>query len=493
LVNRSLAAERDSLWNAITNYWSHIGNTEYVIGVCVIVALIVWWRTKQWWYAVVPVIAISLQATIFVIATAIVGRPRPPVPAGPGTAHVEFPQRSPGCVDGPLCQLPAHGDADRARLVALARHDRVRSGPPARRVLADVSRHAPCQRCRCGRRAGDLLGAAGVALDQAWSGKEWLVSTVSRPGPIVVVVNPTKFDGLGEVRQELSRLGTEHEVEIRVVETTEDDPGFGQTRTALDQGAAVVCALGGDGTVRAVAQELAGTGVALGLLPGGTGNLLARNLDVPVSSISEAMEVVLDGLDRVIDLGWLDLDGERHAFTVMAGLGFDAKIMDDAPEGVKARVGWAAYVMSASKHLGDNSFQASITIDAGSRRVATRTVIVGNCGTLTGGIVLPDAVIDDGVLDVAILTPQSLADWTALAGRVLVGKEVDGPSIERRQGRQVELTAQPAQLVSRRGRAREGHPGHDQHRSRHSDRPRSTVRNGAPPPRMRARRPGVGA
>ena len=77
------------------------------------------------------------------------------------------------------------------------------------------------------------------------------MSTVSRPGPIVVVVNPTKFDDLGEVRQELSRLGTEHEVEIRVVETTEDDPGFGQTRTALDQGAAVVCALGGDGTVRA--------------------------------------------------------------------------------------------------------------------------------------------------------------------------------------------------------------------------------------------------
>ena len=225
--------------------------------------------------------------------------------------------------------------------------------------------------------------------------------------------------------------------------------------------------------MRAVAQELAGTGVALGLLPGGTGNLLARNLDVPVSSISEAMEVVLDGLDRVIDLGWLDLDGERHAFTVMAGLGFDAKIMDDAPEGVKARVGWAAYVMSASKHLGDNSFQASITIDAGeSESCDARTVIVGNCGTLTGGIVLlPDAVIDDGLLDVAILTPQSLADWTALAGRVLVGKEADGPSIERLQaGRWSTGTC------SRR------HPGHDQHRSRHPDRPRSTVRNGAPPP-----------
>ncbi|MFN8045282.1 MAG: phosphatase PAP2 family protein [Dermatophilaceae bacterium] len=80
VVNRALAAERDSTWNTITMFWSHIGNTEYVIGVCIIVALIVWWRTKQWWYAVVPVIAISVQATIFVIATAVVGRPRPDVP-----------------------------------------------------------------------------------------------------------------------------------------------------------------------------------------------------------------------------------------------------------------------------------------------------------------------------------------------------------------------------------------------------------------------------
>lgn len=80
LVNRDLAAARTSTWNTITTVWSHIGNTEYVIGVCVIVALIVWWRTKQWWYAVVPVLAISLQATVFVLATAVVGRSRPPVP-----------------------------------------------------------------------------------------------------------------------------------------------------------------------------------------------------------------------------------------------------------------------------------------------------------------------------------------------------------------------------------------------------------------------------
>ncbi len=90
-VNRDLAAGRTPTWNSITMVWSHIGNTEYVIGVAVLVALIVWWRTKQWWYAVVPVLAISLQATIFVIATAIVGRPRPEVshldPAPPTSSY----------------------------------------------------------------------------------------------------------------------------------------------------------------------------------------------------------------------------------------------------------------------------------------------------------------------------------------------------------------------------------------------------------------------
>jgi diacylglycerol kinase (ATP) len=284
-------------------------------------------------------------------------------------------------------------------------------------------------------------------------------------GPVVVVVNPTKFDDLAEVRQEVSRVATERGQEIRLVETTEDDPGFGQTRDAVDAGASVVCALGGDGTVRAVAEVLVGTGVPLGLLPGGTGNLLARNLELPMSSITDALDVVLTGTDRVIDVGWLEVDpaddeadaGDRpdrscddvHVFTVMAGIGFDAQIMDDAPEAVKAKVGWAAYVAAAAKHLGDNGFRVTVTPDDGEPMDReARTVIVGNCGTLTGGIVLlPDAVIDDGRLDLAVLTPESLTQWLGVAGRVLTGRSPDGPSIERTQCRRVDVTVEPAQQI----------------------------------------------
>lgn len=90
-LNKTAAQGRTPTWNQITMFWSHIGNTEYVIAVAVLVALLVLWRTKEWWYALVPVLAISLQATVFVIATAVVGRGRPEVqhldPAPPTSSY----------------------------------------------------------------------------------------------------------------------------------------------------------------------------------------------------------------------------------------------------------------------------------------------------------------------------------------------------------------------------------------------------------------------
>lgn len=279
-------------------------------------------------------------------------------------------------------------------------------------------------------------------------------------GKSFVVVNPTKVD-VDEVRSTLAEAAAAAGVpEPVLVETTEDDPGFGQTRAALEDGAALVCALGGDGTVRAVAQVLVGTGVPLGLLPGGTGNLLARNVGGGVDPLEDAAETAFAGRDRSIDVGWLVVDPSPeqlhgvpepaenvHCFTVMAGVGFDAQMMADAPEGVKERVGWAAYVASGGKHLTDPPFTVDLVVDGEPTGASkARTVVVGNCGELTGGMMLlPDALFDDGRLDVATVSPESLTQWIGVAARVLANRD-DGPALERVSGCDITLDVDPPQL-----------------------------------------------
>lgn len=90
-LSKSVAAGRTATMNSITAVWSHIGNTEIVIGVCVVVVALVWWRTKQWWYAVIPAIAIAAQASVFVAATTLTDRKRPTVehldPAPPTSSY----------------------------------------------------------------------------------------------------------------------------------------------------------------------------------------------------------------------------------------------------------------------------------------------------------------------------------------------------------------------------------------------------------------------
>jgi diacylglycerol kinase family enzyme len=165
----------------------------------------------------------------------------------------------------------------------------------------------------------------------------------------------------------------------------------------------------------------------MGLLPGGTGNLLARNLDLPVDDLGDAIRVALTGQNKRIDVGRLTIDvsGEherpaQHVFLVMAGLGFDAAIMADAPEGLKAKVGPAAYIVSGAKNLRGPQFKVRVRFDDQeelSRR--TRTVVIGNCGKLLGGLVLmPEALVDDGKLDTVVLSPQGVVGWAAVAARI---------------------------------------------------------------------------
>jgi diacylglycerol kinase family enzyme len=241
-----------------------------------------------------------------------------------------------------------------------------------------------------------------------------------------VVYNPTKVH-LPTLKRTISKLQREAEWnETLWYATTVEDPGGGVAREAIAAGADVVAAAGGDGTVRAVAEAVHDSGSTLALLPSGTGNLLARNMHLPLDSLSASARTVFSGEDRSIDFGVLNLerpDGsrERHGFLVMGGLGLDARMLANTRPELKRRVGWLAYVDSLFRSVRDSAgFDFRFRLDGGTTRaLRAHTVIVGNCGTLqANALLLPDAEIDDGVFDIVILRPNSIFGWMRIAARV---------------------------------------------------------------------------
>jgi diacylglycerol kinase (ATP) len=255
---------------------------------------------------------------------------------------------------------------------------------------------------------------------------------------IVLVANPVRIDDVGALLGRVAARATELGLPApRAVMTTVEDPGDGQAHDAARAGAALVLVAGGDGTVRAAAQGLAHTGVPLGILPHGTGNLLARNLGIPQDE-DDALDVALAGADRTIDLGRLE-DGT--AFAVMAGTGFDARMMREAPQSLKNVLGWPAYLVGGARGLRHSRMRVRIRVDdAQPRQVVVRTVLIGNVGRLQAGLqLLPDATPDDGALDVALVAPRSARDWFVLIGRALAHRNRPDRRLELLRARRIEV------------------------------------------------------
>ncbi|GAA2002574.1 diacylglycerol/lipid kinase family protein [Nakamurella flavida] len=260
-------------------------------------------------------------------------------------------------------------------------------------------------------------------------------------GPLrcTVIVNPVRVTDIDERRAVVdAELAAAGWPAAHWVETTESDPGAGQARQAVADGYDVVFACGGDGTVRSCVEGLAGSDAALAVLPAGTGNLLAANLSLP-DDPAEGVRLAVERGRRRMDVG--EVDGQ--VFAVMAGMGFDAQLLDSASTKLKSVIGSPAYVVSALKHLRDRSMQVEIRIDddAPMRRSA-RSVLVGNVGRLQGGVrLLPDAEPDNGQLEVAILAPRNLAHWVALAWGVLRRRK-RVPNMEVLRGRHIVVTSE---------------------------------------------------
>ncbi len=221
-----------------------------------------------------------------------------------------------------------------------------------------------------------------------------------KPGRVWVVVNPSKMPDVNAFKQEVdTRVLEKTGLPAVWVETTIEDPGTGQAVTALRSKPSVVIAAGGDGTLRAVAAAMAQSGVPMGVLPVGTGNLLARNLGLPLGA-DEALEVALTPVGRTMDLAWLRMERvaersdtptegallrqagaqdlqytskgavapqeDEYAYLVIAGVGFDGEAMAATKPELKQRMGWSAYFVTALKSLWIERMRATVTIYHGA-------------------------------------------------------------------------------------------------------------------------------
>jgi diacylglycerol kinase (ATP) len=239
--------------------------------------------------------------------------------------------------------------------------------------------------------------------------------------------------GLAELREVLADAGVSDPLWYEVKKSKKVPK---KARRALEKGADLVFLWGGDGTVQRGIDALAGSDAAIAIIPAGTANLLASNLDIP-DDIGNAVRVGLDGARRKLDVGVVN--GER--FAVMAGTGFDALMIRDANRQSKDRFGRLAYIASGARHLRRPRMRVRVKVD-GRRWFQGKAacVLVGNVGTILGGITLfNDAEPDDGRLDVGVATAAGSMQWARVLGRAVVGRAERSPLVETTSGHEIEV------------------------------------------------------
>lgn len=280
-----------------------------------------------------------------------------------------------------------------------------------------------------------------------------------------LVYNPIKVDERklrAELRAQSRAAGWEHPA---FYPTSLADAGQTATAEALARGVDVVLVAGGDGTVRAVSEAIAHSGVPLAIVPSGTGNLLARNLGLPLGEPAEMIRAALGDFRHPIDIGWArltraDQQESEHAFVVLAGIGLDADMIANTRSDLKKSVGWIAYVDGAARSLASaKPFRAVFQIDSGRLHTTkVHSILFANCGTLPGGIALiPDSSITDATLDIAVIQPSGPLGWLGVwrkiwwdnsvlrrfrAGRLVLERRGTDPSVHYFRGSAAEAAMQ---------------------------------------------------
>jgi diacylglycerol kinase (ATP) len=239
--------------------------------------------------------------------------------------------------------------------------------------------------------------------------------------------------GLGELRSALSNAGFDAPLWYEVSKSKQAPK---KVKKALADGADLLFLWGGDGLVQRCVDAIGQSPITLAIIPAGTANLFAKNLDIP-EDVEGAVEVGLHGGHRTLDVGVMN--GER--FAVMAGSGLDALMIRDMGHGLKETAGKLGYLVTGARHLNDHRVDAKIRVD-GSRWFsgAASCVLFGNVGTALGGLrVFPDARPDDGKLDIGVVTASGLVDWARTLGRSVVSEPASSPFVQVTSGRSFDV------------------------------------------------------
>jgi YegS/Rv2252/BmrU family lipid kinase len=263
-----------------------------------------------------------------------------------------------------------------------------------------------------------------------------------------IILNPVSGGGdPDERRNDLLRAAHALGWRGQLLETTPQRSADALADQAIADGARHLIVAGGDGSIREALARVAGSSVQLGIVPMGTGNLFAINFGLPLDS-AQALEIALFGRPTHIDIG----RANAQVFGMVAGIGWDAALISDAPRELKKQLGLWAYFVAAARNFGHPAVRFTLTIDdRAPRPVRARSIVAANVGRITGGFeAVPGASPRDGLLNLAIITPESLLEWIRLVVNVFTRRVRDDPNLTLVPCRRVEISTlrpQPYELV----------------------------------------------
>lgn len=266
---------------------------------------------------------------------------------------------------------------------------------------------------------------------------------------IHIVINPASGQPqpiLNQVNDVLSSSGVDWDVSI----TRKKGDAARFARVAIDSGADIIAAYGGDGTVMEVAQAVQGGDIPMAILPGGTANLMSIELEIP-KNLAQAAEIMVhpDSVIRRIDVGKA---GERQ-FMLRLGMGFDAEKVKHADRELKDRWGILAYSIAGLKALTTSVMtDYKITVDGKKYEVDGVTCIIDNSANLGmhGISASPLTSISDGLLDVTVIRDSSISALIA-QGDQMRGREPNPNALRHWQGREIHIDSDPPQIIQADG------------------------------------------